>query len=193
MKERIKNLQRKLGVQDDGDIGNETLAALEKALGIVVEPDSNLIDRLIAIAKKEVGIFETSKNHGVGIEKYWEATTYPDGYKNREPYCAAALCWMIEQLNHFTEKNRPKSARAFDFENWAKVQKLKLTMNPKKVKRGDIVIFEFSHIALAVSDSDSTGLFQTIEGNTNPAGSREGDGVYKKTRNVSSLRSSITL
>lgn len=38
MKERIKAIQRKLGIKDDGDIGNETLTALEKALGIVETP-----------------------------------------------------------------------------------------------------------------------------------------------------------
>jgi hypothetical protein len=59
------------------------------------------------------------------------------------------------------------------------------------IKAGDIVIFTFSHIGIATSAPDKKGNVETIEGNTNGAGSREGDGVYRKTRHVSKIRSRI--
>ena len=58
---------------------------------------------------------------------------------------------------------------------------------------GDIVVFSFSHIGLAVADVDSSGYVKTIEGNTNGAGSREGGSVLEKNRHVSKIRSRIRI
>ena len=77
---------------------------------------------------------ETSRNHGPAIEKFWPATSYgPERYKNREPYCAAAVShWVRERLKipavqqapsktaEQLERGRCKSARAFDWIDWAK-------------------------------------------------------------------------
>ena len=44
---------------------------------------------IVAIAAAQLGVHETSANQGPGLEKCWTATSYgPDGYKNREPWCA---------------------------------------------------------------------------------------------------------
>jgi len=59
------------------------------------------------------------------------------------------------------------------------------------IKRGDIVCFTFSHIGIALGSPDEAGNLLTCEGNTNAEGLREGDGVYKKTRNISKIRSRI--
>ncbi len=45
---------------------------------------------------------------------------------------------------------------------------------------GDFAVYDFSHIGIV---KESRGdKFVAIEGNTNGAGSRDGDGVYLKTR-----------
>ena len=186
MKELTKKIQKEIGVAADGVIGPITLAAIAKRLGISG-------GSLVEIALGEVGILETSKNQGAGIEKYWSATTYPDGYKNREPYCAAFVCWCVRQAGLFSAHERPKTARAFGFEEWAKENGLKLVLRPSEVKAGDIVVFTFSHVGIATSDSDKSGNFTAVEGNTDAAGSREGGGVWKKTRNVSAVRSTVNL
>jgi hypothetical protein len=59
------------------------------------------------------------------------------------------------------------------------------------IKAGDVVIFTFSHIGIALGSPDKKGNVPTVEGNTNGAGSREGDGVYRKVRHVSKIRSRI--
>ena len=92
---------------------------------------------------------------------------------------------------------RPQTAGAWDFENWAKKEvangvDLRKPTN-EDIKAGDIVIFTFSHIALAVKDIDSSGYVITIEGNTNGAGSREGGSVLEKKRHVSKIRSRIRI
>ena len=190
MKELIKRIQRFVGVEDDGELGPISLKAIADKLGI--KQDNSLIE----IALNEVGIVETSKNQGTGIEKYWQATNYKDGYKNREPYCAAAVCWMIKQAGLFTEETRPKTASAFGFETWAKEIGLNVTKNPNKILKGQIIVFNFSHVGIAVSDSDAKGNFQTVEANTSSSehgSQRDGGGVFKRTRNRSLVRSMIVL
>ena len=60
------------------------------------------------------------------------------------------------------------------------------------IKRGDIVVFNFSHIGLAVGGIDR-GYIPTVEGNSNPRGSREGGGVYRLNRPIGKIRSRIRL
>ena len=55
-----------------------------------IQVSGDVANRLVSVGKNELGVVETSKNQGAGIEKYWTATSYgPSGYKNREPWCAA--------------------------------------------------------------------------------------------------------
>lgn len=156
------------------------------------------VDKIINAARGEVGVVETSKNQGPGIQKYWSATTYSDGYNAREPWCAAFVCWCVQQSGIFSEADRPKTAAAFKeggFEAWArsKSPKVSLTMRPTSVRKGDLVIFSFSHIGIATSDSDLNGIFRTIEGNTDAAGGRDGNGVWEKSRKLSVVRSTVTI
>jgi len=89
---------------------------------------------------------------------------------------------------------RPRTAGAWDFENWSKRQDdtTQTSRNPgNDIKAGDIVIFKFSHIGIAVSDVDKNGFVTTVEGNTDGEGSREGGAVLKKTRSVSKIKTRI--
>lgn len=151
------------------------------------------LERLIQIAAGELHVRETSQNHGEGIEKYWAATTYPDGYKNREPYCAAGLCWAIREAARGYEHawQLPNSPAAFGFDAWASSNAsacIAYRVTPAKAQAGDIIVFSFSHVGL-VTGRDPEGHLLTIEWNTNAAGEREGGGVYRKTRSLGSVRS----
>lgn len=191
----IKSIQISLGVMADSIIGPITINAILKKFGIVVNTISDNASKIIDIAKTQIGVYETSPNHGENIAKYWTATNYPDGYKNREPYCAACMCWCIKESGAFSESERPKTAAAFGFENWADnlPKKTVITRKPKRVKKGQLVIFSFSHIGIATSDSNDSGVFTTVEANTGASGGRDGDGVYAKSRNISVVRSVITI
>jgi hypothetical protein len=155
--------------------------------------------KIIQAAQSKVGnTYEVSQNQGPGIAEMWKATDYSDGYNARAPWCAAFVSWCVQQSGVFSEADRPKSAAAFKgggYEEWArsKSNAVRLTTNPSKVYAGDLVIFSFSHIGIATSDSDANGKFNTIEGNTNAAGSREGNGCYAKTRSLSVVRSTCTI
>lgn len=157
-----------------------------------------LTEAICSILLTQLEIRETSRNQGPGIKKFWDATNYAEGYANREPWCAAFACWIVQQAmasagGTYTFK-RPTTAAAYGFENWSLAQDLSTwTKKPpyNDIQAGDIVIFNFSHIGFAVGSPNSAGFVRTIEGNTDDAGSRDGGGVYQKTRALSLVRSRI--
>lgn len=154
--------------------------------------------KLLQIAKRDVGEVEVTRNRAPWIAKYWPTTSYPDGHANREPYCAAACVYWLATLGQelatagqfrasfgMTLKQfetwRCKSARAFDWRDWAHKRGLQVLPETATAKPGDFMVFDISHIALIEADLGKHG-FATIEANTNSAGSRDGDGCWNKTR-----------
>lgn len=160
----------------------------------------NLAERIVKIAQAEVGTEEVNgTNCGPRVNEYKGATNLPP--KESWPWCAAFVDWVVWQAMKEGNKageaytfKRPTTAGAWDLENWSLAQDD--STNTKKPPRrdigaGDIVIYKFSHVGFALSSPDSDGDFRTVEGNTDKAGSREGGGVYRKTRNVSQVRCRI--
>lgn len=149
--------------------------------------NGDVSSRLISTARSQIGVKETSKNQGGGIEKYWSATNYTSGYRDRQPWCAAFACWVIQQSGILQESERPKTASAFGFIDWARGKPYaNLRMHPRHVSAGDIVVFSFSHVGIASTNSDANGVFKSIDGNTS-------DAVLEKTRRLSMLKAAITL
>lgn len=154
-----------------------------------------IASELVRIAKAEIGVEEVNgSNAGPRVNEYKGATNLPP--LESWPWCAAFVCWCVREAmkaGTFTFK-RPTTAGAWDFENWSRAQDNSTnTKNPamEDIKAGDIVIFRFSHIGIAVSGPDSDNCIKTVEGNTDSAGSREGGGVFAKTRKLSQIRSRI--
>lgn len=180
----------------DGDEGPKTRAAFsawEASLNVT----GTIASRIVSIAATQIGIREVTKNQGEGIEKYWTATTYAEGFKNREPYCAAFVCWVIREACAGREVpfSLPKSPVAYDFEKWAGANAKKgvlMLSNVHTPQAGDIfTLSTASHVGLIKSVNKS--MVVTIEGNTDGSGSREGDGVYERTRTIASLRKIIRI
>lgn len=176
----------------DGDRGRRTNAAqAEWEASLVVD---GVAGRLVQIAVDQLGIKETSRNQGPGIAKYWSATSYPAGYTNREPYCAAFVCWAVREASDKGAKySLPTSARAYAAMDWAKVNKGRgvQVVPVSKAQAGDIVVFKFSHIAIVEKVYKSS--IHTIEGNTDGKGSREGDGVYRRVRYAPQIQQVIRI
>jgi hypothetical protein len=64
--------------------------------------------------------------------------------------------------------------------------------NTTTIKPGDIfTLSAASHVGIIKSVGKTTVV--TIEGNTDGSGSREGDGVYERTRTIVSLRKVISI
>lgn len=154
-----------------------------------------LAEKLVALAKKEVGVEEVDgTNTGPRVNEYKAATDLPP--KSPWPWCAAFICWLIREAMKDGKYTfaRPVTAGAWDFENWSRRQDNSTqTKKPHRgdILPGDIVIFTFSHIGLATTKPDENGMIGTIEGNTDASGSREGGGVFAKRRKLSQIRSRI--
>lgn len=146
------------------------------------------------IAEREVGKKEIlGRNLGPAVRKYQKATDLDPG---AWPWCAAFVSWTLQQwlgdaenvkwlgLKRTTpEAWRPKTALAYGFLKWANIRPNTVTILPDTAapEPGMIVIYDFSHIGIVKRNIDKT-YFEAVEGNTNGAGSRDGDGVYVKTR-----------
>jgi hypothetical protein len=156
---------------------------------------------LVDIASTDLGKVEVTRNRAPWIEKLWADTTYPDGMKNREPYCAAGMCWVLAEWIRrlaamgelkattgmtLSEANRwrCKSPRAFGWQDWAKAKGLRVLPDTAfRVKMGSFMVFDMSHIGLVKSDTKES--VSTIEYNTGPAGGNDGDGCWPKLRQKS--------
>ena len=194
--ERLNDLGSSLVV--DGLWGARSQAAYNTHAPSSVGGDSSPFAKaMVIIALGEVGVEEVNgTNTGKRVEEYqaadWLGGT---GY----PWCASFVCWVYREaltaVTSHPSAKRPRTARAFGFENWAKENKLPLAKpvsGSDTIKAGDIVIFKRSHIGIAVEDSDD-GYVRTVEGNTNSMGSREGGGVFRKNRKISKIRSTIRM
>jgi|TARA_R110000765_G_scaffold14881_1_gene43090 hypothetical protein len=199
-KEVVKAVQKLLDVSTDGVDGPVTWNAILAELSTketVVSGDS-IPYKMVSLARGEIGVSEVDgTNCGPKVDEY-KAATWLDADKGW-PWCAAFICWLVREgrLGEDIKFSRPQTAGAWDFENWAKKEAahgidLRKPTN-EDIKAGDIVIFTFSHIGLAVKDIDPSGYVVTIEGNTNGAGSREGGSVLEKKRHVSKIRSRIRI
>lgn len=159
-----------------------------------------LRQRLIDIARGEVGVVETPPNSNTGkrVLDYQRAT---DLAGTGWPWCAAFVCWCIrEWLKDVdvlralkmtaaqAEAWRPKTAAAFGFHDWAEKNGL-LVMNDSMnntLHTGDIMTFDMSHVGFVADDNGP--YVSTIEGNTSSSGSRDGGGVFAKSRHRSEAK-----
>jgi hypothetical protein len=154
---------------------------------------------IISLARKEVGVEEIDgTNCGPRVNEYKAATNLPP--EESWPWCAAFVCWIVRQamaatgIKETATFKRPRTASAWGFEGWSLAQDATTqTRKPHRgdIQAGDIVVFTFSHIGIATSAPDAEGYVQTIEGNTDGQGSREGGAVLAKRRHVSRIRSRI--
>lgn len=157
---------------------------------VMTKISNEFIESLVAVALGQVGKREVGHNGGAAVRAYQSATSLDPG---DWPWCAAFVCWcfLTASVRHPLGRVLPVSARAFDFEGWGR-RNATLYHAPESIRKGDVVIYEFSHIGIASCDSVG-GWVDVVEGNTNPAGSREGDGVYHRTRPLHLVRSVVHL
>lgn len=153
-------------------------------------------ERVIEVAKSYLTLREaTGHNDGPLIDRMLEYLGLPHNLS----WCLAFCLWCYHQA--ITPLPFPKIARCATF--WQMVQENEVryktfdaedvSWGVVKARPGDVMIFSRDHsptvknwdghAALVVAQL-SPRKWRTIEGNTNAAGSREGDGVYLKERSV---------
>jgi len=121
----------------------------------------SLSKELVKVALAEVGVEEIDgTNCGERVNVYKAATNLPAD--EAWPWCAAFVCWCVRKAAFaadvpFTSTfRRPTTAGAWAFEAWSRAQDNSthtLKTPGDDIKAGDIVIFTFSHIGIAVEDA----------------------------------------
>jgi hypothetical protein len=209
----VKELQQSLadlGFYDgdiDGIFGRKTKAAHEDYRESLLQhvsfgPTPEFVEHVVKAAEAEADakVVEVGNNRGARVEEYQRAAANCGA---GSAWCAAFLCWCFQQAAskakaHF---DLPREPGAFRFEDWALGQRSKgiYLLDPEnlEVLRGDIVIFNFSHIGICSESEDAKGKFGTIEGNTVPVRgasakqAREGYGVFRKSAGHDKLRTVV--
>lgn len=135
--------------------------------------------------RAELGVKEQyGKNDGQRIEEYLHYV----GQEKGSPWCAAFVCWCLGKATIDNPKTAWSPAL---FPKGKVIYSKSYGKPPPKVQSGDVFGLWFpekgriAHVGFITS---STGKWvETVEGNTNLAGSPEGDGVYAKRRLFSTL------
>ena len=151
------------------------------------EQSQIFIPKLLEIATAEIGVKEVGNNAGSRVGEYQQCVHVPPG----SSWCAAFVCWCIaqtEQATGITLTGLHRSAGVLDM--WHNSP----TLRTQVPKPGDIMIMQhgstpLGHTGIVISATAST--VDTIEGNTNSAGSRQGDGVYAKMRYLNTPKSDL--
>ncbi len=140
---------------------------------------SELIDKVIEVAKAEVGVREEgSSNTGTRVDQYERADTLGGiGYA----WCGSFLAWCLKQVDPNIKYCYSPSCD--EIAAWAKSS----GVLHEKPQRGDIFLL---FAPSSTTDATHTGLvvgvdgarFSTVEGNTNMDGSPTGIGVFSLKR-----------
>lgn len=160
---------------------------------------SAFTEALVKAALAEKGVKETgSSNRGSRVDEYQRATWLKE--KDWGAWCAAFVCFCVREamvkagIKETAGFKRPQTAGAFDFERWSLAQdSTTQTRKPcgSDIQRGDLVIWSFSHISIALGPPDANGMLKTVDGNSNAKGSRTGGMVCEPVRSVDLVRSRI--
>lgn len=160
-------------------------------------------ETLARIAESQIGVREKGGNNkGPQVQVYQSATWLAGtGWK----WCAAFVCWCVWQAIQklgITPKgwSRPRTAGAWDFEDWGRGLKPHGPNGAWKVfkstpetppRRGDIITFTWSHIGIVTGYDAKTKTIYTAEGNASVQDQSDGpsgDGVVAKKHHVTKCR-----
>lgn len=142
------------------------------------------VEALIAEAKRYLGVVEAPRDSNRGVEVDYFVRECGLDPKLGLPWCAAFVGQMGRQaLGHAWPV--PRTASCAAIAAWAQETGRGLLTAP--VVGGLFLLWEagltparFGHVGI-VETVDATG-FGSLEGNTNPGGSREGYGVFRRRR-----------
>lgn len=155
-------------------------------------------ERVLLVAESYLDTREaTGRNDGDRVEHMLRMTGLPKG----NPWCAAAVyTWLVEG-----GVGVPGGGRAYAWsptwhpahrQVWTARRGVNSTFQGRggrQVRPADVFGLHYANLGrighVGLIHSDGGRYWITIEGNTNDAGSREGDGVYRKRR----LKSNVTV
>jgi hypothetical protein len=179
----------------DGKIGAISWTALFLAGENRPAPEpqkDELLLKVLEIAASQIGVMEDppGSNRGPQVEKYLASAGCSPG----DPWCASFLYWCFSEAAKSMGLKNPLPRTGSCIYHWENTTGKKLsgqqtTDNPALVHPGFIFIMDHGggkgHTGIVRSVAD--GYLNTIEGNTNIAGSREGLAVAELKRKINTI------
>ena len=184
---KVKAFQKSKGLSSDGEIGPKTWVELNKEPVKSEAPSNDIASMLISRANSQVGVRESGGNNkGKEVEEFQKVV---DGKAQGEAWCMAFMQWVSKKTCDQLNVKNPLYPTEHCYTLWNNTpEKYRLS----KPKKGAVMIQVTrtkgkynGHTGICSGGLHADGKnFSTIEGNTNGAGSSEGNGVYKKTRSI---------
>lgn len=153
-------------------------------LGLKAGELDTIRHRVIQTATQQLNVIETSKNRSIMIDIYNSNV----GVVLGSPWCASFVSYVFD-INHVIN---PHSAYSPDF-----AKKRDIVFIPKKnitpvIYAGDVFTLYYTNLGRVghtgiIEGVTKDGFLITIEGNTNNVGSREGDRVMRKKRDINKV------
>jgi hypothetical protein len=182
----------------DGVVGSFTWTALFGLVWTAAQPSSAIASMALSVATTQIGVMETpgKPNRGPMVDQYLKAVglNAAGGGAAGYAWCQAFVYWCFANASAKLGVANPCSKTAGVLDHWNKAGR-----NPKAVRHtakdviadlslashGAVVAYDFGggagHIAF-VEQCRADGSIDTVEGNTNPVGGREGLGVFRLSR-----------
>ncbi|PRY10276.1 CHAP domain-containing protein [Pontibacter ummariensis] len=135
----------------------------------------------------QIGVNERGgNNRGPEVKQYLASVNLSEGYA----WCGAFANWVMKQCGMQAPKGAAMAMAWFPNSKtiWKRSRKDNATP-----QRGDLFALYYNslgrigHVGFIEKWDYGDGYAITVEGNTNDAGSREGDGVYRKRRLIRQL------
>jgi hypothetical protein len=150
---------------------------------------SELAIRVLRLAATQIGVREHVRNRGPEIDGYCRDIGH-DPMK-ADPWCAIFVCAMVKRACASLCVTVPIHLTAGV---WTLDERAPPAMRQAHPEAGCIFILNgHKHTGLVEGVIPDTGELMTIEGNTNDAGSHEGDGVYRRQRKPTEMCGYINL
>ena len=178
----------------DGKIGSITWAILfgEQPIQVVQQTTNLLLYESLNIAISQVGVMEDppGSNRGEKVEEYLASV----GLDGGNYWCAAFVYWCFQQVCENNGRQNPLVKTGHCMTHWNNSAAIKILAadaanNPMMLNSGQIFIINTGGTSghTGMIESIEGGFIHTIEGNTNPAGSSNGIGVFRNTRKISKI------
>jgi uncharacterized protein (TIGR02594 family) len=143
----------------------------------------------LKVAKSQIGVHEEGGNNkGVKVGEYLSSVGLPQGYA----WCQSFVYWCFKKASFNLSAANPVPKTAGVLKHWNEVKYGKKVAVPQV---GDLFVMDFGkgmgHIGFVSSVDLVKKTFETIEGNSNDEGSREGYEVAHRTGKLSRRMSSV--
>ncbi len=178
----------------DGKVGSVTWSVLfgSQTMSVVADSSNLLLTAALNTAISQIGVMEDppGSNKGKKVEEYLASV----GLGGGQFWCAAFIYWCFQKATENNGRGNPLVKTGHCMTHWnsspaKKILAADAMNNPSLIKPGQIFIINTggTHGHTGIINRVEGGFIHTIEGNSDPAGSSNGIGVFNNTRKIAKI------